>query len=31
MSERLEAIGGTLEIRSVPGEGTRVKAEVPVG
>ena len=26
MKERIEKIGGTLEIRSTPGEGTRVKA-----
>ena len=28
MRERLDAIGGTLEIRSKPGEGTRVEATV---
>jgi signal transduction histidine kinase len=29
MRERAEAAGGTLEVRSVPGEGTRVEMEVP--
>ena len=31
MADRLEAIGGTLDIRSAPGEGTRVRGEVIVG
>jgi signal transduction histidine kinase len=30
MKERLEAIGGSLEIRSSPGGGTRVEATVPL-
>ena len=30
MRERLEAIGGVLEIRSHPGRGTRVGARVPI-
>ena len=30
MSERLEAIGGTLEIRSKPGAGTRLEVRVPL-
>jgi len=30
MSERLEAVGGTLEIRSSPGSGTRLSVTVPV-
>jgi len=30
MRERLEAIGGLLEIRSNPGRGTRVEARVPL-
>ncbi|MDP9474150.1 MAG: PAS domain S-box protein [Actinomycetota bacterium] len=29
MRERMEALGGTLEVRSRPGEGTRVTARVP--
>jgi signal transduction histidine kinase len=29
MSERLEAIGGTLAVRSTPGAGTRLEAKVP--
>jgi signal transduction histidine kinase len=31
MSERLEAIGGTLQIHSKPGHGTRLEIRVPVG
>jgi signal transduction histidine kinase len=30
MSERLEAIGGTLEIRSKPGTGTRLEVRAPL-
>ena len=30
MRERLEAVGGSLEILSRPGEGTRIEAAVPV-
>ncbi len=30
MRERLEAFGGTLDIRSTPGAGTRVEATVPL-
>ena len=30
MQERLEAVGGSLEIKSKPGAGTRLKAAVPV-
>ena len=29
MAERLEAMGGTLEIRSQPGAGTRLELRVP--
>jgi signal transduction histidine kinase len=29
MSERLDAVGGTLEIHSKPGAGTRLEARVP--
>jgi signal transduction histidine kinase len=31
MADRLDAIGGSLEIRSAPGEGTTVLGRVPVG
>jgi signal transduction histidine kinase len=31
LAERLALIGGHLDVRSVPGEGTRVDARVPVG
>jgi len=31
MSERLEAVGGTLQIHSKPGHGTRLEISVPVG
>ena len=31
MADRLEAVGGTLEIRSWPGSGTTVTGRVPVG
>ena len=30
MADRVEAIGGTLEIRSTPGEGTSVAGRIPV-
>ncbi len=30
MSERVERSGGTLEVESAPGQGTRVRVEVPV-
>lgn len=30
MSERMSLIGGTLEIRSVPGDGTRIRCTVPL-
>ena len=29
MRERIEMIGGTLDIISAPGEGTSVRAEIP--
>ena len=31
MADRLDAIGGSLEIRSNPGEGTTILGRVPVG
>lgn len=31
MQDRLEAVGGTLQILSAPGEGTELRASVPVG
>jgi signal transduction histidine kinase len=31
MKDRLEALGGALEIRSRPGSGTTVTGGVPVG
>jgi signal transduction histidine kinase len=31
MSDRAHAVGGKLTIRSAPGAGTTVHAEVPVG
>jgi signal transduction histidine kinase len=31
MADRLDAIGGSLEVRSEPGQGTSVRGRVPVG
>ncbi len=31
MADRLDAIGGTLEVRSAPGDGTTVAGRLPVG
>ncbi len=31
MADRLAAVGGTLEVRAAPGEGTRVVGRVPAG
>jgi hypothetical protein len=31
MADRLGAVGGTLRIRSSPGEGTEISGRVPVG
>jgi signal transduction histidine kinase len=30
MRERAEAFGGTLKVRSVPGQGTAVEASIPI-
>jgi PAS domain S-box-containing protein len=30
LTDRVEAVGGTLEVESPPGEGTRVRAELPL-
>jgi len=30
MADRIDAIGGSLEIRSAPGEGTTIRGRVPV-
>jgi nitrate/nitrite-specific signal transduction histidine kinase len=31
MRERAEAVGGSLEVASVPGKGTRVEMSIPLG
>jgi signal transduction histidine kinase len=31
MRERVEMVGGTLEIESAPGQGTSVRVEIPFG
>jgi signal transduction histidine kinase len=31
MRDRVEALGGSLEVRSVPGQGTTIEGRVPVG
>jgi signal transduction histidine kinase len=31
MSDRLEALGGSLDVRSLPGRGTTIEGRVPVG
>jgi signal transduction histidine kinase len=31
MRDRLEALGGSLEVKSVPGQGTTIEGRVPVG
>ncbi|HXF72540.1 MAG TPA: ATP-binding protein, partial [Actinomycetota bacterium] len=31
MSDRIEALGGVLEVRSAPGDGTTVRGRLPVG
>jgi signal transduction histidine kinase len=31
LADRIETIGGTLRVESVPGSGTRLTAEIPLG
>ncbi|HJS25795.1 MAG TPA: ATP-binding protein, partial [Actinomycetota bacterium] len=31
MADRVEAVGGTFELESAPGRGTRIAGRVPVG
>ena len=31
LADRIETIGGTLQVASVPGQGTRLAAEIPLG
>jgi signal transduction histidine kinase len=31
MADRIEAIGGTLEVRSAPGDGTTIVGDIPLG
>jgi len=31
MRDRLEALGGSLDVRTVPGRGTTIEGRVPVG
>lgn len=31
LADRIETVGGTLQVRSVPGGGTRLAAEIPLG
>jgi signal transduction histidine kinase len=31
MRERVEGLGGKIEVTSLPGEGTKVKVRVPLG
>jgi signal transduction histidine kinase len=31
LADRVETVGGTLQVASVPGEGTRLAAEIPLG
>ncbi len=30
MQERMKGLGGVLQIESAPGQGTRVRAQVPI-
>jgi signal transduction histidine kinase len=31
MTDRIDALGGTLELTSTPGKGTRVTGSLPIG
>jgi signal transduction histidine kinase len=31
LADRVETLGGTLQVQSVPGRGTRLAAEIPLG
>ena len=31
LADRVEIVGGTLQVASVPGQGTRLAAEIPLG
>jgi signal transduction histidine kinase len=31
MRERAEAFGGTLRVTSIPGQGTKIEAVIPLG
>ena len=31
LTDRVEALGGTISISSLPGQGTRITADLPVG
>jgi signal transduction histidine kinase len=31
LADRVETVGGTLQVVSVPGQGTRLVAEIPLG
>jgi signal transduction histidine kinase len=31
LADRVETVGGTLQVASVPGQGTHLAAEIPLG
>jgi signal transduction histidine kinase len=31
LADRVETVGGTLQVASAPGQGTRLAAEIPLG